>query len=100
MVHDDSQNHPQPSAAELLATAVSDDLPTGLDLAEVLQTLREQLMRTSPDLLRGYVAGKTRLRDALVSGLQCSLAQAELLIDTLEARGQIHFEEQDAPHGR
>lgn len=100
MTQDDSPIKVNPSAADLLANEAAEDLPTGLDMAEVAQVLRQQLHNRPTDMLRGYVAGKTYLRDALLAGLRCSVAQAELLIDSLEARGQIHFDGDDQPHGR
>lgn len=91
--------HGSPAAARLLAHGEADDLPTGLDLAEIVDIIIEQLRGQPPDLLRGYLDGKTRLRDVVSSGLRCSQAQAELLIDTCEARGLVRYDPDDAPDG-
>ena len=39
----------------------------------------------------GLLEGKTRLRDWVVSDLDCSQSEAERIVDTLEARGFIRF---------
>lgn len=52
----------------------------------------------------GYLRGKTAMRDALATDLECSAVDAEALIDTLESRGFLRFDgdpsqrsEADAP---
>ncbi len=40
----------------------------------------------------GYVRGKTLMRQVLVRELDCSEAEAELLVDQLEARGFVRFD--------
>ena len=59
-----------------------------VDLSEVLAHLRTLFDAHGP---HGYLAGKTSLRNALEEDLGCSELEAETLVDTLEARGLIHF---------
>ena len=89
----------EPTAAELLASEEADRLPTGLDLSEVRDALLSELGGRGHEMLRGYVSGKTAMRDALTGSLRCSLAQGELLVDTLEARGLIRFDRDNMPSG-
>jgi hypothetical protein len=59
-----------------------------------LEALALALDEGVPTHLReGYLTGKTALRDAVVARLDCSEAVAEGLVDTLEARGIICFDE-------
>lgn len=39
----------------------------------------------------GYVVGRTNLRDCVVTELNCSVAMAEQLIETMVLRGFIRF---------
>lgn len=96
MSHEDVQG---PTAAELLASEEADRLPTGLDLREVMDALQAQLRGCAPDSLRGFVTGKTVMRDGITAALGCSMAQSELLVDTLEARGWLRFDADDMPAG-
>jgi hypothetical protein len=57
--------------------------PTQIDLAE----LARMLAQTCGELVSGLIVGRTRFRDALVAHLGCSQLEAELLVDTLVARG-------------
>lgn len=53
-----------------------------LDLAELASSLEQSLGAR----VAGAIAGRTAIRDALVSKLDCSELEAELLVDTLIAR--------------
>ena len=59
-----------------------------LDLAALTHELGEKLESGEPI---GYLRGKSLMRDVLVHERGFSELQAEELIDTLEARGFLHF---------
>jgi hypothetical protein len=63
--------------------------PESTDLGEYTECLR-LLFQGHPPV--GYLMGKTAMRDALVETTDCSLHEAELLVDQLEARGFVAFE--------
>lgn len=60
-----------------------------LDLQQVTRALERRFQNVPP---RGYVRGKTRLRNHLVDIFGVSSMRAELLVDHLHARGFIRFE--------
>ncbi len=41
---------------------------------------------------RGYVLGRSEIRDAVIGLLDCSQLQAEELVDTMINLGYVHFE--------
>jgi hypothetical protein len=55
-----------------------------IDLAALTQSLAE---RVGPIGREGDLAGRTAFRDATVDALDCSELEAELIVDTLVARG-------------
>jgi hypothetical protein len=59
-----------------------------VDLAAVLTQLRSRF-RDTP--LEGAIIGRTALRDAVAEFLGCSLLQAEQIVDTLVAEGNIQL---------
>ncbi len=59
-----------------------------LDLEALMQELRAALNPGEPI---GYLRGKSLMRDVLVQQRSFSELEAEELIDTLEARGFLHF---------
>jgi hypothetical protein len=59
-----------------------------IDLATLAEDLR-RFFYTDPPV--GYLRGRTAFRDAIVQKLGCSSIEAEDLVDTLEARGFLHF---------
>ena len=59
-----------------------------IDLRALAYALRE---RIGPTLEENYLDGRTLLRDAVTGILDCSLYQAEELVDTLEAQEYLHF---------
>jgi hypothetical protein len=63
--------------------------PTDVDLLD----LSRWLERSSGNTLVGAseLEGKTLLRDQVVSRLNCSQLEAEQIVDTLCARGFVHF---------
>jgi hypothetical protein len=60
-----------------------------IDLAAVAAAL-SRLFEDSPP--RGYVRGRTLLRDAVAKHLDCSIVDAERLIDTMVGRGFLRFD--------
>ncbi len=64
-------------------------IPEEIDLNELRRKLRERFGGAAP---RGYVRGKGELRVAVVELLGCSEAEAEQLVDTMEARGLIRYQ--------
>lgn len=63
--------------------------PEDIDLEELRRKLCARFLHAAP---AGYVTGKSDLRAAVVSILDCSALEAENLVDTLEARGLIRYE--------
>ncbi|MGB5809631.1 MAG: hypothetical protein WBG86_03820 [Polyangiales bacterium] len=63
-------------------------VPEDIDLLDLTRLLRQRFGDSGP---AGYVRGKTELRTAVVALLSCSEIEAELLVDTLEARGMIYY---------
>lgn len=59
-----------------------------IDLQALARTLRARVGAT---LLENYLDGRTLFRDAVVEILDCSLCEAEELVDTLEAREYLYF---------
>jgi hypothetical protein len=58
--------------------------------AEALAILRRRF-RQAQVPPRGYVRGRTRLRDAIAEESGCSLSRAELLVDHLERKRRIRY---------
>ncbi len=58
------------------------------DLALLTRTLKQAVAGRA---LRGYVNGKTILRDALVRRYRVSVFRAEILVDQLRARGFLRY---------
>jgi hypothetical protein len=63
--------------------------PEDIDLAEVADGLRRTFGDRGPT---GYLPGRTAFRDALVVQLECSQLEAELVVDTMIARGFLRYE--------
>ncbi len=59
-----------------------------IDLASLAINIRSAL----PFPATGYLYGKTELRDATVKLLDCSLLEAEQLVDTMVARGFVSYD--------
>lgn len=59
--------------------------PESIDLAELTSQLRERCGHCIEDV----VVGRTLLRDEVVRSLDCSMLEAEQLVDTLIARGFV-----------
>jgi hypothetical protein len=59
-----------------------------VDLAELARHLKRVFTTDAP---RGYVVGRTLVRDAVVLKLECSQLEAEELVDTMVARGFLHY---------
>jgi hypothetical protein len=64
--------------------------PELLDLLDLVARLKER-EAGGLDHLEGYLEGKTCLRDALISDLDCSELEAEQVVDTMVARGFVCF---------
>jgi len=62
--------------------------PEDIDLADLAETLAGPLTRAPA---AGFVEGKTTLRDLVIAELQCSVLQAEQLVDTMVASGFLRF---------
>jgi hypothetical protein len=63
--------------------------PEAIDLLDLTRRLTREL---SSEVLPGdYLEGKTKLREVLVSLLDCSELSAEELVDTLVAQGFLRF---------
>jgi len=60
-----------------------------IDLADIAAELAA-IFAGGPPL--GYVPGRTVMRDAVVSKLDCSQLQAEEIVDTMIARGFLIYE--------
>lgn len=60
-----------------------------IDLAAVAAALG-RVFEASP--ARGYVRGRTALRDAVQDHLRCSSGTAERIVDTMIGRGFLRFE--------
>jgi hypothetical protein len=59
--------------------------PESIDLAELASELRERCGHCIEDV----VVGRTLLRDEVAQRLNCSMLEAEQLVDTLIARGFV-----------
>jgi hypothetical protein len=62
-----------------------------IDLTWLATTIRPQVT----PLPASYVLGKTRIRDKVMKQLGCSAAEAERLVDEMEARGLFRFQRRD-----
>jgi hypothetical protein len=63
--------------------------PEDIDLAALGGELRRLFGNDPP---RGYLPGRTALRDATARLLGCSDLQAEEIVDTMVARGFLRYE--------
>lgn len=59
-----------------------------IDLAALVTALESRSSRLS---LRGFVRGRTEVRDAVIERLGCSELAAEELVDMLVGRGFLRF---------
>lgn len=59
-----------------------------IDLAQLAATLRDRLPVGEP---KGYLRGRSVLRDLVEANLGCSELEAEELVDTLEGRGYLQY---------
>jgi hypothetical protein len=57
-----------------------------------LEVLRSALVRSCGSFVEGEIVGRTLLRDEAVVRLSCSELEAELIVDTLVARGFVRRE--------
>ncbi len=64
-------------------------IPEEIDLEDLRRRLAARFAGTPP---AGYVRGKGDLRAGVVAILECSEAEAEALVDTLESRRLIWYE--------
>jgi hypothetical protein len=64
-----------------------------VDLAELVEMLRGHEVE-----LVGSLTGRSRMRDLVAQRLDCSMLEAETLVDTLIAQGFAHLEHD--PEGR
>jgi hypothetical protein len=60
-----------------------------MDLAQVATELMRIFAGNAP---RGYLPGRTLLRDAVVSKFNCSQLEAEQLVDTMKSRGFLRYD--------
>ncbi len=60
-----------------------------VDLAELTAVLRDRFDAAAPV---GYLRGRTALRDAVAGILDSSELEAEDIVDTLIARGFVHYD--------
>lgn len=64
-----------------------------LDVEEVdLATLVDLVRARVGDEVDGAVLGRTRMRDAAQDALDCSMVEAERIVDTIVLRGLVHLE--------
>lgn len=63
--------------------------PERIDLAQTAREL-ERLFANAPP--RGYLLGKTMMRDAVARVYECSQLEAEQVVDTMVARGFLQYE--------
>jgi len=63
-------------------------IPEEIDLRELADSLRRRAPAGEP---RGYLRGKTALREFVRELVGCSELEAEELVDTLELRGYVQF---------
>jgi hypothetical protein len=63
----------------------------GVDLAELARVATSRAL----GLLEGAVTGRSLLRDVVVEHLECSMLEAETLVDTLIARGYFTLTRDD-----
>jgi hypothetical protein len=63
--------------------------PESVDLAKTARELGRLFAHSPP---RGYLLGKTTMRDAVARMLQCSQLEAEQVVDTMVARGFLCYE--------
>lgn len=59
-------------------------------LTGALECLVKEFSPQNPP--RGYLQGRTRMRNAIADHTGCSLARAEELVEELEARGHLVYE--------
>jgi hypothetical protein len=59
-----------------------------VDLADLTERLRHRFEAAAPI---GYLNGRTALRDAVASELDCSELEAENIVDTLIAQGFVRY---------
>jgi hypothetical protein len=62
--------------------------PESIDLALVARALETAVGATA----LGAIVGRTRLRDAVVGHLDCSMLEAEQIVDTMIGRGFLVLE--------
>jgi hypothetical protein len=67
-----------------------------IDLADLSRLIVNNLGASSTE---GFIVGRTLIRDAVFSVLECSELEAEQLVDTLISRGFVRFEADDAGAG-
>lgn len=63
--------------------------PEETDLAQLAAELMRVFAANPP---KGYLPGRTLLRDAIASRLNCSQLEAEQLVDTMKSRGFLRYE--------
>ena len=75
------------SRASMIYSCMDRIDPERIDLARLAHHLAVEFDGS----VEGYVVGRTRLRDAVAAHEQCSVLQAEELVDTLILRGLVEF---------
>jgi hypothetical protein len=64
-------------------------IPENIDMAELAGVLQTVFASEPP---RGYLIGRTQLRDAVARRLECSELQAEEVVDTMVSLGYLKYE--------
>lgn len=62
--------------------------PEDVNLADVALALRREFQADAPG---GYLEGRTVLRDMVAGELDCSVLEAEQIVDTMVSRGFLRF---------
>ena len=61
---------------------------TDVNLAAVAEMMKELFGATHP---AGYLEGRTMLRNAIAAHLDCSMLDAEALVETMQSRGYLYY---------
>lgn len=67
--------------------------PEAVDLAALANRLASTFETVLPE---GAVVGRTKIRDVAMQMLQCSLLDAERVVDTMVARGLLSLRQDEA----
>ncbi|OGP88366.1 MAG: hypothetical protein A2156_05170 [Deltaproteobacteria bacterium RBG_16_48_10] len=59
---------------------------------EKMSTAHHLILNEFPNVIRDtYLRGKTEFRDFLYEKMECSLLEAEIIVDALEKNGRVEF---------